>query len=374
MVTRIAAYGLSADPITFGHINLIERISRLYDKVLVVIAVNPNKTALLSVDEKETTVQDAVAHLDNVSVHICTQGYLVSHVFSRGAQVIIRGLRNARDFEDEETLAEENRNICNEVETLWVPCLPSLAHVSSSVVKGHIGVDASWEQQVRRLVPQGVLTLLMKKHYEARATKYWSTLMDSLGTPKGNKPIFERLLEHYREPHRFYHTLKHIVAMLDEFEEVSHLVKNPHRVRMAIWYHDAVYEQGDGTTSDEEKSAQLAASDLQRLGFQDEDNKDVCRLILMTNHKHHAYDVDAQVLLDLDLAILGKGKVEFDEYEMAISLEYSFVPKEIYTRERRKVLEMFRSREPRYHTTFFQHRYEATSQENLKRSLNALLA
>jgi len=108
--------------------------------------------------------QEAIAHLLNVFVSVCLDGYVVKRAEYLKAQVVIRGLRNFKDMEDEETLAEENRSICPHIETLWIPCLPGLRHVSSSMVKGHVGVDPGWEDQVARSVPLAVVRKLREKH------------------------------------------------------------------------------------------------------------------------------------------------------------------------------------------------------------------
>jgi pantetheine-phosphate adenylyltransferase len=156
-------YAASLDPITNGHINVIERMAKLYDELVVMIAVDARKTYAFSPEERADMAREATLHLPNVTVDICTGQYVVKRASTLGAQVIIRGIRNFKDLEAEQTLAEENRRICPTIETVWIPCLPDLMHVSSSMVKGHVGVDPTWEDQVARSVPKTVVAKLREK-------------------------------------------------------------------------------------------------------------------------------------------------------------------------------------------------------------------
>lgn len=160
---RKAVYAASLDPITNGHINVIERAAKLYDELIVLIAVDARKTYTFSPEERASMAREVTLHMPNVTIDICIGHYVVKHAKSLDAQVIIRGIRNFKDLEAEQTLAEENRKICPNIETVWIPCLPSLMHVSSSMVKGHVGIDPNWENEVRRSVPAAIVTKLKEK-------------------------------------------------------------------------------------------------------------------------------------------------------------------------------------------------------------------
>jgi pantetheine-phosphate adenylyltransferase len=99
----------SLDPITNGHINVIERMAPLYDELIVLVAVDSRKSYTFTPEERVDMTKAAVAHLPNVLVDVCIGHYVVKQAESIGAQVIVRGLRNFKDLEDEQTLAEENR-------------------------------------------------------------------------------------------------------------------------------------------------------------------------------------------------------------------------------------------------------------------------
>ena len=133
-MTTIAVYPGTFDPITNGHIDLIERASRLFDKVIVAVAVNPGKSPMFSQSERVALATKVVAHLGNVEV----SGFdtlLVDYAQQREAQVILRGLRAVSDFEYEFQLAGMNRRLAPKVETMFLTPAETYSYISSSLVK-----------------------------------------------------------------------------------------------------------------------------------------------------------------------------------------------------------------------------------------------
>jgi pantetheine-phosphate adenylyltransferase len=122
------------DPITNGHTDLVERASRLFDQVIVAVAVNVDKQAAFPIETRVSLVRDALAHIDNVEV--CSfDNLLVDFVQQRDAQIILRGLRAVSDFEYEFQLASMNRNLAPEIETLFLTPAEQYAYISSSLVR-----------------------------------------------------------------------------------------------------------------------------------------------------------------------------------------------------------------------------------------------
>jgi predicted metal-dependent HD superfamily phosphohydrolase len=209
-----------------------------------------------------------------------------------------------------------------------------------------------------------------------KACEYFATLMLSLGNPVGSKEILKKLLTYYSEPHRYYHTLTHIVAMLTEFGKISSVADTPHAISFAIWYNDVIYDTKlvePNVLSNEERSALLSMEDLFVIGMSDSFSLKVYDLILATNHSgKNSSNWDVQILLDLDLAILGSNQYLFDEYERNIRKEYSGVPDALYKQKRLEVLMKFYNREPLYLTQLFRKKYEVIAKMNLERSMKSL--
>lgn len=157
---RVAIYTGSFDPITLGHVNVIERASRLTDRLIVGIGHNAIKKLMFEPEERIELVRQAVAHLDNVNVQIFT-GLAVDFVRKCNAKVMIRGIRPLTDIAAEFTMMLANRELNDEVETVFLMADQSLAHVSSSLIK-EIAPLAD-DDKMARFVPQHVIKALRQK-------------------------------------------------------------------------------------------------------------------------------------------------------------------------------------------------------------------
>lgn len=122
------------DPITNGHTDLVERASRLFDKVILAIAVNPDKQDAFPIETRVSLAREVLAHIENVEV--CSfDNLLVDFMRQKQAAVILRGLRAVSDFEYEFQLASMNRHLAPEVETLFLTPAEQYAYISSSLVR-----------------------------------------------------------------------------------------------------------------------------------------------------------------------------------------------------------------------------------------------
>lgn len=132
------------DPITNGHTDLIERAGRLFDEVVVAIAFNPKKSPLLTLEERCDLVASATAHLPNVTV-TGFSNLLADFVQEQGATVILRGLRAVSDFEYEFQLADMNRRLAPEVESVFLTPANHLSYISSTLIReiASLGGDVS---------------------------------------------------------------------------------------------------------------------------------------------------------------------------------------------------------------------------------------
>jgi pantetheine-phosphate adenylyltransferase len=158
-VGHAAIYPGSFDPLTSGHLDVIERAAGIFESVLVAVVVNPQKREpLFTLDEREAMIREAVAHLPNVQVdHF--RGLLADFVRRRGASVIVKGLRVVADFESEMSTALMNRSL-SQVDTVFLPSDPKWSFVSSTLVKEvyHLGGN------VAEYVPPAVLRMMLEKH------------------------------------------------------------------------------------------------------------------------------------------------------------------------------------------------------------------
>ena len=155
--SRIAVFPGTFDPITLGHLDLIRRSSRLYERLIVGVGENPEKSALLKAPERMEIVRQAVGELGNVRVESYA-GLTVDFARRCGAGVLLRGIRDAADLHIEAAIAHTNRQVSG-VETLFVLPAPQYAFISSRLVRqiAQAGGDVSG------LVPPEVLAHLAKR-------------------------------------------------------------------------------------------------------------------------------------------------------------------------------------------------------------------
>jgi pantetheine-phosphate adenylyltransferase len=134
MSKNIAVYPGSFDPITYGHLDIINRGLRIFDEVIVAVAENPVKKPLFSVEERVELIREVLEGNCRATVDTFG-GLLIDYVLAKGATVIIRGLRAVSDFEYEFQIAQMNRGISQDVETLFMMTSVPFSYLSSSIVK-----------------------------------------------------------------------------------------------------------------------------------------------------------------------------------------------------------------------------------------------
>jgi predicted metal-dependent HD superfamily phosphohydrolase len=181
---------------------------------------------------------------------------------------------------------------------------------------------------------------------------------------------FDKIARNYDEPHRRYHNQEHIAHCLAEFRSARQLTENPAEVELALWLHDVIYDPRRG--DNEEQSAEFARALCREARAGDLVERRVVDLILVTKHNATPVNADAQLVVDIDLAILGQPEERFWRYEREIREEYAFVPEEVFRAKRAEILEKFLERERIYATDFFFGKYEELARENLRKSIAAL--
>ena len=149
---KTALFPGSFDPFTAGHLNILRRALTMFDKVIVAIGINQDKRGFYTNEQKKDIIRQAVAGLGNVEV-IEYDGLTIDVCRSLGINHIVRGVRNMLDFENERAIADANRRLAPEIETIIIPTAQEFAHISSSAVRDilrHHG-DTSL------FVPEGVI-------------------------------------------------------------------------------------------------------------------------------------------------------------------------------------------------------------------------
>ena len=155
---KLAVYPGSFDPLTNGHVDIIERGMHLFDKIIVAILVNVEKSPLFSMQERVEIVRDVFKGRPNVEVDTF-EGLLVDYVAKRKADVIVRGLRALSDFESEFQMALMNRRLSPEIETVFMMPAEQYTYISSRLIKEVFSLGG----QVRGLVPEIVERRLKEK-------------------------------------------------------------------------------------------------------------------------------------------------------------------------------------------------------------------
>ncbi|MDH0865829.1 N-methyl-D-aspartate receptor NMDAR2C subunit [Mitsuaria sp. GD03876] len=195
----------------------------------------------------------------------------------------------------------------------------------------------------------------------------WQRAWSALAGDADGIALRDELLARYAEPQRKYHTRQHLAECLALFEEAATLAPHPAEVEMALWFHDAIYEvKGSGN---EDRSAEWAHRALLDAGVAEACAALVRQLVLVTKHDGVPVSADEQVLVDIDLAILGAERPRFDEYERQIRDEYGYVPGFLFRRKRKQILKTFLDRPVLYSTAVLRERLETRARENLKRAI-----
>ena len=183
--------------------------------------------------------------------------------------------------------------------------------------------------------------------------------------------FWRELEKNYAQKKRYYHTLTHIESMLRLAEENRAAVEDWDVFALAIFYHDAVYQVLK--SDNEEKSAALAESRLTQLGFS-KDRIDACSALILATKTHQlSTNETCNLLLDIDLFVLGASWERYEEYAGQIRREYAIYPDFLYKPGRKKVLERFLERDFIFKTLAFRTRLEAQARGNLRREMTTLL-
>lgn len=194
----------------------------------------------------------------------------------------------------------------------------------------------------------------------------WTALWQRLGLPEP-EGLCGALLDAYSEPQRHYHTLQHLGECLALAETFKAEAEHIDEIELALWFHDAVYDVH--AHDNEARSAHWAVTALGAAGLGEQACNRIYNLIMATRHSALPGTLDAALLTDIDLSILGAPEPRFAEYEQQIRDEYAWVASDVYAAKRRAVLQGFFEREPIYATPALRHRFEEQARRNLAHAI-----
>ena len=162
--------------------------------------------------------------------------------------------------------------------------------------------------------------------------------------------------------------MQHLLECLRGFDAVRHLAERPAEIELALWFHDAIYDVK--RSDNEEQSANWATRELEAASVPKDVVARINALVMVTRHTGVPADNDQQLLVDIDLSILGAPMERFAEYETQIRDEYAFVPGFLFRRKRKQILKSFAERSRIYGTDHFHAALEQRARENLARAIS----
>ncbi|MFB8209720.1 hypothetical protein [Streptomyces sp. NPDC056010] len=208
---------------------------------------------------------------------------------------------------------------------------------------------------------------------EALRARWHDALVAARGSADGPDPLpyADNLLARWAEPQRKYHTTAHLAAVLDRIDTLAGHAADADAVRLAAWFHDAVYRPD--RSENEERSAVLAERALPEAGVPDAVTGEVARLVRLTvTHDPAPGDTDGEVLCDADLAILAAPPKEYGEYAAQVREEYGFVPDEAFREGRAAVLRQLLGLPQLFRTPYGMREWEPKARQNLLTELELL--
>ncbi len=362
------------DPITNGHMWVIGEARSIADEVIVFLSQNSTKAPRFSAEERRAIVLESCADLgwDNVQVVIVQSDYTARVARKQGVDYLMRGIRTTADFDYENLIQQTNVEVIGGAKTLFVMPPRDLGSVSSSFVKALEG-PVGWNWTMKKFVPAAA--------YRAWILSWLHREWQSLFPGAAAQPWFARLTgaDAYGGSARHYHNLDHLVHGLSEIRawaaNTQAADSDADLVRAAFWFHDAYYEHDPAAAlSNEEASAQLWLAS----GLEPDAGRAaaVATLIRATDHLQGG-DVAhplKDIMLGVDLAILGQDEEVYDHYARGIRAEYGHVPDDHYYAQRSRVLEHLRSKAELgtlFGDPWFAAQYRETAVANMTRELAA---
>lgn len=337
------AFSGTLDPITNGHMWVIQEARAISDEVVVFLSENPFKQPQFAADKRGAIVEQCVAARgwNNVRVVVVKGDYTARAAKKSGIDYLIRGIRNTTDFDYENLIQQANVDIVNGAKTIFVMPPRDLGSVSSTFVRALQG-PVGWHWAVKNFLPAPAYSAWLldwlRKEWEA----LWHYAGASAQRIATTDHWFDQLTGEaaYGSPSRPYHNHDHLVHGLSEINvwaaNANATAGDIETLKKAFWFHDAIYRVPQGSISNEEESATLWISS--QLDTTDADGP--ARLIRATDHSQASKIIHPlrDVMLSVDLAILGQSGEVYDSYSHSVRKEYSVIEDTAYRAGRNRVL------------------------------------
>jgi len=368
---KIAFTG-SFDPITKGHLWVVQEGLEIAEKVVLMIAVNPEKKYMFTEDERKKMIYQSLVEYgieDKVEIVVSKNEYVAQSAIDFGCDYLIRGIRSAVDFDYESLIQKANTEVLGGAKTIFVMPPRDLESVSSSFIKNLLG-PVGWHWNIKKFVSNAVYDALIKKYLMRCISKYTGL---NLNEESLNK-LTETIIDKYKD--RTYHNINHIVHCYQELEwYLSNRTTDEkisiEDVGLAILTHDIIYGE-KAEKSDEELSAEWTKNYLKSIGVE-RDN--VIEIILSTAHLSGKYACDTlekQLMSSIDLAILGQREEIYQRYADGVRKEYSYVNDSDYSKGRVKALDYLMTLNLYANKVFS--KYEEKAKRNMKKEQSHLLS
>lgn len=371
------AFAGTFDPITKGHLWVIEEGLNIADEVVVMIAHNNKKTTTFTELERKAMIDKVLEDqdiADRVKTVLIRNEYVAQSAQQFGCDYLIRGIRSSSDFDYEDNIQNTNTEVLKGAKTLFVIPPKGLQSVSSSYVKTLIG-PVGWHWNIKPFLSRPVYDAWIKKYISNMITEF---VKNKVFSEKVKQDLLNELITNYGSKWRFYHSLEHVAHALQELQwvvsnnDLDDIVKE--HVALAILAHDIICNSENKDISDEEQSANWFEQFAKTIKYPVKDTKIVLEMIKATAYLSGGKETSNQeeeILCSIDLAILAQHKHVYDWYTEAIRKEYSFVPDIDFFKGRIKALNRLLSKEKLYTSPFFEH-YEERARNNLRKELSSI--
>lgn len=370
---RVAFAG-TFDPITNGHLWVIQEGLNIADEVYVMIAYNPNKKTLFSESERKSMIDQVLKKngiSDRVKTILIKNEYVAQSAIEYDCNYLIRGIRSALDFDYESLIQKTNTDVLQGAKTLFVMPPRELESVSSSFVKTLVG-PVGWHWNIKEFLPQAVYFAWIKKYVTQMVFEY---LTDKVWTDENKKSLLKEIFKNYKG--RAYHSLEHIVHCLQELQWlISYCALNAKKIEqivLALLCHDIILYSEDKSISDEEQSARWFENFAKEVKYIDSKAKIVANMIRKTAYlstKELPETEEEKIMCSIDLAILAQPLKTYNWYTHAVREEYKNVIEQDFINGRIKALEHLMSQKL-YTSEYFEH-YEFRAKKNMENEIKIL--